>query len=493
MENYVIMARRYRPITFDEVIGQDHIIKTLKNSLTTGRIAQAYLFTGSRGIGKTTVARILAKAIECEKGIKSNPCGKCKTCIAIAQSRFPDVVEIDGASNRGVDDIRAIRENLLYTPTAKERIYIIDEVHMLTKEAFNALLKTLEEPPGRTRFIFATTEPEKIPQTILSRCQRFDFRLLSENQLIKYLSKLAELDKINISDEALEIISRRASGSVRDAISLLDQLSVYSENKIDSAIASEILGEIDSNTNYELLFSIAKHDLKATLDKVESIFSNGYQPIEIIRGLSELLYEILKNYNSAGKYSELSKLIGIDRIIRFLKILSELTERHIQISPKIQLEVNLAKMTRMVDTTSIKDILFNLEKGDINKSAEVFEQKVDITTTNTEVISKWDQFLAKVNKKDKILSKYLTNAKIETATEKMIKVKLSNPGYLKLLTNTKNKDKLEQIAFEIWGNDIKLSYTSAQNNDKKHLRQFENDEGVIKIKEIFDADIIDAK
>jgi len=259
------------------------------------------------------------------------------------------------------------------------------------------------------------------------------------------------------------------------------------------AVRHSLIREIDYNTIYELLFSIARHDLKITLDKVESIFSNGYQPIEIIRGLSELLYEMLKNFNSPGKYSELSKLIGIDRIIRFLKILSELTERHIQISPKIQLEVNLAKMVRMVDTTSIKDILFNLEKGNINNQTEVFEQKTDITTPKTENISEWSQFLTKVNKKDKILFNYLSNSSIESFTEKIIKVKLSNPGYLKLLNHSKNKDKLKQITSEIWGNDIKLVFSSAQNNDKKHLRQFENDEGVVKVKEIFDAEIIDAK
>src|SRR3954469_21154394 len=221
--DYQVSARKYRPGTFDDVIGQPHVVQTLVNSITTKRIAQAYLFSGTRGVGKTTVARILAKALNCEQGPTGTPCGTCSNCLEIAQATSVDVMEIDGASNTSVDDVREIRENVKFAAfRGKYRVYIIDEVHMLSNSAFNALLKTLEEPPPHVVFIFATTEIHKIPATILSRCQRFDFKLISTIRLTEHLTGVLAAEKIGADVDAVRVIARQAAGSVRDALSLLD-------------------------------------------------------------------------------------------------------------------------------------------------------------------------------------------------------------------------------------------------------------------------------
>jgi len=245
---YISFARKYRPQTFDEIIGQEHTCRTLKNAIKSGRVSHAYLFTGSRGIGKTSTARILAKALNCQNPTNYNPCNRCQNCIEITEGRSLDVSEIDGASNRGIDQIRDLRENVKYPPAnSRYRIFIIDEVHMLTKEAFNALLKTLEEPPPHVVFIFATTEPMKVPPTILSRCQRFDFHRIPVLKIVEQLKKIANSEKVNVSDDILLLIAKKADGSLRDAESLFDQVVAFSEEspKIDEV--QKLLGIIDSS------------------------------------------------------------------------------------------------------------------------------------------------------------------------------------------------------------------------------------------------------
>src|SRR3989339_209716 len=222
--SYLVLARKFRPQNFDDVVGQEHITDILKKAIKANRVAHSYLFCGPRGIGKTSCARILAKTLNCEKGPADRPCDKCSACTEILKGNSFDVLEIDGASNRGIDEIRALRENVKFAPSyGKYKIYIVDEVHMLTAEAFNALLKTLEEPPPHVKFIFATTEPQKIPATILSRCQRFDFRRVSVCQLVDHLKRILSCEKLSLSPTALTSIVREAQGSVRDALSLLDQ------------------------------------------------------------------------------------------------------------------------------------------------------------------------------------------------------------------------------------------------------------------------------
>ena len=253
--SYIVFARKWRPQNFDEVIGQEHVTKTLKNAFNSGRIAHAYIFSGPRGIGKTSTARILAKALNCQKDISTNPCNKCSTCSEIAKGTNLDVLEIDGASNRGIDEVRQLRENIKFSPTSSRyKIYIIDEVHMLTIEAFNALLKTLEEPPAHVKFIFATTQPHKVPSTILSRCQRFDFRRIPIVQIVQKLKEISKAEHIKIDEKVLVAIAKACEGSLRDAESILDQLTSYGRDTISLKDVSSVLGLIEQ----DVLFEFAK-------------------------------------------------------------------------------------------------------------------------------------------------------------------------------------------------------------------------------------------
>ncbi|MDD5440030.1 MAG: DNA polymerase III subunit gamma/tau, partial [Candidatus Omnitrophica bacterium] len=245
---YLPLSRKYRPQGFDEIVGQEHIVTTLTNAITMERVGHAYLFAGSRGVGKTSAARILAKALNCEKGPTAKPCGKCISCDEIARGISLDVFEIDGASNRGIDEIRNLRDNVKLKPSSgKYRIYIIDEVHMLTAEAFNALLKTLEEPPDHVKFIFATTRPQKILPTILSRCQRFDFKAIGHDKLIDVMKEISRREKIAIDDDALAAVARASSGSLRDAEVLLDQAASYAKGRITGAEINHMLGLLEED------------------------------------------------------------------------------------------------------------------------------------------------------------------------------------------------------------------------------------------------------
>ncbi len=258
---YQVLARKWRPQNFEDVIGQDHITRTLQNAIKTNRIGQAYLFTGPRGVGKTTTARILAKALNCEKGPTSHPCNRCSNCIEITENRFPDVIEIDGASNNSVDDVRELIEKINYRPVkGRYRIYIIDEVHMLSISAFNALLKTLEEPPPHVIFVFATTEPHKIPATIISRCQRFDFRKIPEQLITARIKEILKEEGItDIPEESLRLVSKAADGSLRDALSILDQL-IALDPGLSPGNIRQILGITGRSVARDLITSIVKRD-----------------------------------------------------------------------------------------------------------------------------------------------------------------------------------------------------------------------------------------
>ncbi len=273
MAGYLALYRKYRPKFFREVIGQEHITEILQNALKNGRIAHAYLFAGVRGTGKTTTARILAKALNCERGISSEPCGQCRNCLDIDAGRFPDVIEIDAASYRGINEIREIRDNVKLAPLrGRYKVYIIDEVHMLTQEAFNALLKTLEEPPEHVVFVLATTDPHKVPSTIISRCQRFDFRRISSDKLKRFLRKVAENEKIDITQEALELLVKAARGSVRDALSLLDQL-----RNLDRQITASDLLKFTVVLQEEFLWRLLEGALEGDISSVFKVLREAYR------------------------------------------------------------------------------------------------------------------------------------------------------------------------------------------------------------------------
>src|SRR5713226_876403 len=260
--SYLVLARKWRPQRFEDIVGQEHITRVLRNAIRAGRIAHAYLFTGVRGVGKTTGARILAKALNCEKGPTPTPCNECPNCLEITAGSSMDVYEIDGASNRGIDEVRQIIENVRYQPAqSRFKIYIIDEVHQVTKDAFNALLKTLEEPPPFVKFILATTEPHRLPETILSRCQRFDFRRIATREVVERLGDIAEKESLRITGGALVLLAREAEGSMRDAQSLLEQILSYAApgadpTEIGERLVEDILGVTERRVLYEISHAV---------------------------------------------------------------------------------------------------------------------------------------------------------------------------------------------------------------------------------------------
>jgi DNA polymerase-3 subunit gamma/tau len=292
--SYTVIARRWRPRKFEDVIGQSHIVTTLKNSIQRGRSAHAYQFAGPRGVGKTSISRILAKAVNCVEGVQEEPCNVCKNCTAIDAGGFVDVIEIDAASNRGIDEIRELRETVRYLPMeGRYKVYIIDEAHMLTEPAFNALLKTLEEPPGHNIFVLATTESQKIPYTIMSRCQRFDFRRISEQQIVEQLTRILTDEGIGYDEKVLNYVVREADGSMRDAESILDQVIAYSGKHIGEKDVIDVIGVVQREVAFGMVKAIVEKDPKAGLELIGRTLEEGHDVYQVYKGLVSFLRDLL--------------------------------------------------------------------------------------------------------------------------------------------------------------------------------------------------------
>ena len=382
--SYLVLARKKRPQVFEDVIGQRPITQTLQNAIAQKRVAHAFLFTGPRGVGKTSTARILAKALNCEKGPQMNPCNQCPVCKEISEGNSIDVIEIDGASNRGIDEVRELRENVRYTPAkSRYKIFIIDEIHMLTLPAFNALLKTLEEPPPHIVFIFATTEPHKIPATILSRCQRYDFKRIPSGEIVQHLRRIVDEEKIEVSQRALSTLARESEGSMRDAQSLLDRLISYGGAKIRDEEVIEILGLIDQKILSDTIEAIADHDAGRCMEIVEQIYQFGY---DIQRFCQELLHYLrnlilLKVSSRPEPFLELpeeeilslkgqAEKFQFDRLNQLFGFLLKGEEEVAQSTfPRTMVEMALVRMAMLRPLRPIDEIIKKLEElGKTNPS-----------------------------------------------------------------------------------------------------------------------------
>ncbi|MBN1849893.1 MAG: DNA polymerase III subunit gamma/tau [Deltaproteobacteria bacterium] len=372
---YEVLARKWRPQIFKDVIGQEHITQTLLNAVQTDRLAHAYLFSGARGVGKTSVARILAKAVNCQNRRDGNPCNQCSSCVEITNGSSIDVLEIDGASNRGIDEIRELRENIKYmSSSGRFRVYIIDEVHMLTLPAFNALLKTLEEPPPHVKFIFATTEPHKVPVTILSRCQRFDFKRISLISIINHLEAITQKEGIQITKSGLAIIAREAEGSMRDAESLLDQVASFSGTTIEDKNIIDILGIIDRDLLFETSKSIIEGSAVDCIRIVEQIYNYGYDIKEFYRALMDqfrnLMVSLVSSPNDllgttdsdAKEIKSQAEIAGLEKLQQALNILiAKEEDLRFTSHPRLILETIMIKLCRIGDRLSFDELIKKVE------------------------------------------------------------------------------------------------------------------------------------
>ena len=375
--SYLVLARKWRPLVFEELVGQEHVTRTLQNAITAERLAHALLFTGPRGVGKTSAARILAKAVNCVQGPTPSPCNQCENCKEITEGISIDVLEIDGASNTGVDNVRELRENVRYLPSkSRHKIYIIDEVHMLSTSAFNALLKTLEEPPPHVLFIFATTEPHKIPLTILSRCQRFDFKRIPLNVIFERLRAIASAEEVHIDDDTLKLIAREAEGSMRDALSLLDQAISYGGKEVQEEDVLTLLGIADRTVLFDLSSAIVRNDAKACLTLIDELYSRGYELGQFCKDLVNHFRNLLVVKIEGGgspaltvPEHEVQDLMGQAEAVSFedLHRLFQILVRGEELMartpfPKVVLEMTVVEMARLDALLPVEEIMARVEQ-----------------------------------------------------------------------------------------------------------------------------------
>jgi len=475
--SYQVLARKYRPQQFADVIAQEHVTRTLANAIKSERLSSGYLFTGPRGTGKTTTARILAKAINCVDGPTATPCDKCPSCREIIAGSALDVLEIDAASNTGVDDIRTLRENVRYLPaTGKKRIYIIDEVHRLSGSAFDALLKTLEEPPEHVVFMLATTEPHKVPETIRSRTQRYDFHRVAVGDLSEHIRKIADAEKIEIDDGALYTLARKADGSVRDSLSLLDQLSAFAGDKITAADVIDALGLIDRRFYFDYIEAVAAKNNAAGLEMVKRLIDSGIEIPEFCAGLIEHFRNLLiiKNTEQPERLLELSEseiedfrkqkdYFSQGDLLRMIKAVTDTTlDLKSGLDPRFLLETGTLKLTGMESTVLFEDILAYLSaqqeapeektvstdlfgKPTANPSrpssqmpsGQVESQPATVPTSpsigtrpvNLPVVqTNWPKFIENLKSKNQMLAAHLSMVEIKEVKENIITAVFYNNG-----------------------------------------------------------------
>ena len=397
-ERHVVVALKYRPQSFESLVGQDHIATALGNAIRQNRVGHAYLFTGARGVGKTSSARIFAKCLNCETAPTSQPCEKCEACKAISQGEDVDVLEIDGASNRGIDEIRQLRANASIRPSrSPNKIYIIDEVHMLTKEAFNALLKTLEEPPQHVKFIFCTTDPEKIPITVLSRCQRFDFSPVQTTEIAERLKLIATTEGVNIDDQALALLARRANGSMRDSQSLLEQMLSFCDSKISVDDVHQLLGTADISRIADVAQAMADQDAAATMNLIhQGNFAGvdaGQMANQLLGYFRDMMAvrvgsneETLLNCSSQDlpKLQSLADQFGLETILNITQILdATVVKMQNSLHGRTLLEVAAVRICNLEHLDSLADLVSSLRKGGTVPKVRTSTQASNTTTAES--------------------------------------------------------------------------------------------------------------
>ena len=505
--SYLVLARKWRPQCFDDIAGQEHITRTLSNAIRSNRIAHAYLFTGVRGVGKTTAARILAKALNCEKGPTPNPCNQCSFCAEITSGNCIDVLEIDGASNRGIDEIRQIIENVRYQPAqCRFKIYVIDEVHQVTRDAFNALLKTLEEPPSSVKFILATTEPHRLPETILSRCQRYDFRRITLREIVRRLDEISQQEGLKITKGALVLLAREADGSMRDAQSLLEQVLAcvepgsksHDETAVDERLLEEILGLAERQVLYELSNAVIQGNAQRCIELIAKVVVEGRDLGRLSRDLVEHFRNLLvvrlakadaKEVEAFGKGQlldlpdqEIEDLrtqvadLSTEALLDYFDFMAAGDEEVNRSSnPRFPLETVLVRLATLPKTLPITQLLERLEKLEKKlpgagpaASAPVTQTPQAATSAPPAALSVagdkdnlWQNFVSFIGREKKFLASHLETATAHELPPGQLKIGVTERHHLNYLQDPDNLSVLKNLAKRFFGDDVAVHITAA--------------------------------